>query len=426
MDAKELETVRRNLDRFLKPFADGIKTAPSRAHLTTYVSGQISGLERKSVEPMALAADIPPRTLQEFLGLHRWDEVLLREHVQAHVACEHPYPNAIAIVDETGCPKKGNETVGVERQYCGATGKIDNCVMTVQLGYATPDFQTLIDSDLYLPKKWMESPERRRKVGIPETVEFREKWRIGLDLLDRAKGQGVTVRWVTADEEYGKAAGFRHGVATRGLLYVVEVPKSTYGWLVASGRRARIVVPRTGPRRADEMWADDGPAWQAYHVKNTELGAIVWEARAGRVVVSEEHRPGEEQWLLVARNVLDGEVKYFLSNAPGNTRVEAMLAVGFSRCRIERMFEDTKGEIGFDHFEVRGYRAVLRHMIISLVSHLFLMEETDRLRKKKSVVECVPGAAGGGGATGPGSAEIRTAAAAGAPGGRHRVRAGAA
>jgi len=221
MDPKELEIVRQHLDQFVDSVADVIKTAPSRAHLKTYVAGQVSALERKSVEPMALAAGTAPRSVQEFLGLHRWREGALRDRLQARVAHDHPDPQAIAIVDETGCPKKGTETVGVARQYCGATGKIDNCVMTVHLGYATPTFQTLVDSDLYLPRAWREAPERRQKVGIPAGLAFREKWRIALDLVDRARGHGIAVRWMTADEDYGRVAGFRDGVAARGLWYVV-------------------------------------------------------------------------------------------------------------------------------------------------------------------------------------------------------------
>lgn len=183
MDVNELRRIRRNLDRFLGQFADCFRTVPSRRHLRTYVRGQVSHLDRKSIEPMALAAKVPPRSLQEFIGLHRWDRDAMRDRVQEIVVRDHADAHAVAVVDETGCPKKGTHTVGVARQYCGATGKIDNCVMTVHLGYAAKGFHTLIDSDLYLPRDtWCADPGRRRAAGIPDTVTFRPKWRIALTL----------------------------------------------------------------------------------------------------------------------------------------------------------------------------------------------------------------------------------------------------
>jgi SRSO17 transposase len=409
MDRDQVSRMRRRLGAFVRRFDRCIKTKPSRRHLRTYVGGQVSDLPRKSVEPMALQAGVPPRTLQEFLGLHRWDEAAVRRRVQQIVQREHGDPNAIAVVDETGCPKKGEKTAGVQRQYCGASGKIDNCVISVHLGFATQDFHTLVDGDLYLPKEtWHEDRERCRAAGIPDTVVYRPKWRIALDLLERSRANGLVVRYLTADEGYGSKPGFRGGVAAMGLISVVEVPCSTRGWTKrprmvapeASGGMGRprtrsTLAPEAKPaRRVDRVWQRGGPRWEAFHVKNTEKGPVIWEARATRFVPSEEHLPGEEGWLIVARHVLTGEVKYFLSNAPAETPMEVLLHIGFSRWSIERDFQDAKGEIGFDHFEVRQYRSLMRHVILSLVSLLFLMRETKHLRKKKPVVECAPGAAG--------------------------------
>ena len=136
MDVSVLKKTRRNLDKFLGQFADCIQTARSRRHLRTYVGGQVSHLERKSIEPVAPEAKVPPRSLQEFIGLHRWDHAAVGDRVQEIVVRDRSDVNAIAVIDETGCPKKGDQTAGVERQYCGATGKIANCVVSVHLGYA--------------------------------------------------------------------------------------------------------------------------------------------------------------------------------------------------------------------------------------------------------------------------------------------------
>lgn len=407
MKTKELKEIRRNLDVFLKEFDDCIKTAPSREHLRTYTGGQLSDLERKSVEPIALDAGVPPRTLQCFMSLHKWNEGAVRERVQDIVMRDHAADNAIALIDETSFPKKGDKTAGVQRQYCGATGKTDNCVVTVDLGYTDGDFHTLVDSDLYLPKEtWDEDRERCRDAGIPDEVVYREKWAVALDLLKRSQENGMRFKWLTADELYGGCGAFRSGVSALGVRYVVEIPRNTYGWLSrpptvgpanSSGRgrkRTRVTLSPKAPaaRRVDELWLRGGPSWEAFHIKDTEKGPMVWEARIGDIWVPENGLPAQKRRLIVARNVIDNEIKYFLCDAPKNTPVETLLHVAFSRWRIERIFQDAKGEVGLDHFEVRNYLPLKRHMILSMVSLLFLMRETKRLREKKHLVEPVPGA----------------------------------
>jgi len=248
-------------------------------------------------------------------------------------------------------------------------------------------------------------------------VTYRPKWRIALDLLRHTLGNGVPMKDLTADEEYGRCGAFRAEVDALGLLYMVEVPCALTGWT----QRPRVLGPRVGPtgrgrprtrpelatgapatRRVDRLWKRGGPSWKAFHVKNTQKGPGVWEARTTRFSPwTSGGLPGNELWLIVARNVLDGEVKYFLSNAPSEAPVEVLLHVAFSRDHIEKLFEEGKGEVGLDHFEVRGYRAVRRHLILSMVSLLFVAEQTEALRGGKSVVEPLPGSSGHRGATGP-------------------------
>jgi SRSO17 transposase len=402
----EIRFLKSRLNHFLKQFDDCIKTAPSRAHLRTYVNGQVGGLERKSVEPMALAAGIAPRTLQEFLGLHRWDQDAVRRRVQEIVMRDHADDNAIGLIDETSFAKKGDKTAGVQRQWCGSTGKKDNCVMTVHLGYSVGDFHAPIDGDLYLPEEsWHADRARCREAGIPDEVVYRPKWQIALDVIDRAMRNGVRFKYLVADEAYGRVPAFLYGVAGRGIYYVVEVPKSVCGWT----KRPCVSVPkRTAPtgrepskprlaphakraRRVDQLWKRGGPSWRRFHVKNTDKGPLVWDARVVRFYPSEDQLPAEECRLVVARNVLTGEVKYFLSNAPHEIPAEVLLHVAFSRWHIERVFEDGKGQVGLDHFEVRGYLPLIRHLILSMVSLLFLVHETQRLREKKTAMVRAPG-----------------------------------
>jgi SRSO17 transposase len=406
MDVRDLKALRDQLDDYVNLYADCIKTAPSRKHLRTYVNGQISDLERKNVEAIALDAGVPPRSLQEFLGIHRWDEAVMGTRVQHLVQDRHGDENAIVPVDETSFQKKGKKTAGVQRQYCGATGKTDNCVVSVHLGYVTGDFQTLIDSDVYLPEAWLADEERCREAGIPDTLQFRTKPMIALDLLRRTISNGVRFKYVTTDELYGRSARFRREVASMGLIYVVEVPSSQFGWIRrpatvqptdtsrGAGRpriKTRLARGARRCRRVDEIAKRARRPMQAFRIKDSDKGPVVWEARAMRFFPRDDGLPDEECWLIIARNVLDGEMKYFLSNAPKGTPVEVMLHVAFARSAIERLFEDSKGEVGLDHFEVRRYKAVMRHLILSMVSMLFLAEQTQRLRKKKPGLDDLPG-----------------------------------
>jgi SRSO17 transposase len=406
MEAAEIRRLGPLLDRFLSQFDDCFDRKDTRAHLPVYVRGQLSDLPRKSVEPMALAADVPPRTLQQFLSLLEWDEGRLVDRLQQRVASAHADPNGIGLIDETGCPKKGYKTPGVQRQYCGATGKVENCVVTVHLGYAVDDFHCLLDSELYLPEAWAADRERCRAAGIPDTVVYRPKWRIALELLDRAAGNGVRFAWLTFDEGYGGKPEFLRELGRRGQVYGAEVPCSFGGWLKPPRlrRRPRSLRPARPPSTVADL-ARYSPAlrdqtWQRFRVKDGSKGPVVWEAKRVRFFpVTADGDPGAPVHLVVARNVLDPtEVKYFVSNAPPATTLGTLLKVAFSRWHVERCFEDEKTELGFDHYEGRNYRGLLRHQAVTAVSHLFLGEVHQQWRGEKSGTDRLPTAHGGRGA----------------------------
>lgn len=401
----EIADLPRRLRRFAGEFEDCFVRKPTQGHFHSYMRGQTSRLERKSVEPMALEMGVPPRTLQEFLGLSRWDHLKMRERLRQRVVTRHPGEAPIALIDETSFAKKGEKTACVQRQYCGSTGKKDNCVVTVNLGYAVPDFHALIDCDLYLPEAtWADDPGRRKEAGIPEELEFRTKGQIALDLLRRAQENGAGFKYLTADELYGSSSEFRAGVAELGITYMVEASRTVYGWtkhprFESPAMSSRGGRPRKKPRlaederehrRVDELWQRGGPSWAGYHVKDTEKGPVVWEARATRFWPSHQGGYLAECWLVVARNVQTQELKYFLSNASAETSIETLLHVAFTRAEVEQLFEAAKGAIGLDHFEVRHYVPLVRHLTVSMASLLFLSEETTRLRKKQ-VVEHLPG-----------------------------------
>lgn len=375
--AAEIKRLDTKLNRFLKRFEPCIKTAPSRSHMKTYVAGQVGPLERKNIEAMALDTGVKPRTLQSFMETLCWDEDAVARKNREIIRQEHFDECAIGVIDETGDPKKGDQTVGVKRQYCGATGKRDNCVVTVHLAYISGEFAALADADLYLPTEWCEDQDRRAEAGVPEEIEFRTKPEIALDILKRTLDEGVPMKYLCADELYGRSSNFRREVAGLGLTYVVEIPCNLSGWTESRLQKGKEAI------RVDELWKRGGPKWQMFHIKNTGTGPVVWEVRAARFSVKEDDAASPAQWLLVARNLLTGEVKYFLANAPTKAPLETLLHVAFRRWHIERLFEDAKGQTGFDQSEMRKYLPHKRHLILTMTSILFLMREVVRLRKKQ-------------------------------------------
>ena len=230
MDVKEIGNMGKELAEFLGEFDDCFGRSEPRRHLRTYVGGQLSNLPRKSIEPIALDTGVPPRTLQRFFASVQWDEQRMVDRTQWIVARDHPHRQAIGVVDETGNPKKGIHTACVQRQWCGNTGKIDNCVVSVHIAYAAGDFQCLLDSDLYLPQAWADDQGRREAAGIPADAVYRKKTAIALDQIGRALGNGIRVAAWTFDEWYGRDREFLDGLDALGQSYIGEVPSTFVGW----------------------------------------------------------------------------------------------------------------------------------------------------------------------------------------------------
>jgi len=384
------------LSEYLGEFDDCFISPDTRYHLREYVKGQLSDLPRKNVQRIARLADVPPRTLQEFLSLSAWDEDRLRDTVQHLVTRDHAEEQAIAIVDESGHPKKGKKTACVHRDYCGASGKIDNCVMGVHLCYASFDgrFRAMLDSDLFLPKDGWNGSDRREEAEIPPLVVYRGKQFIALEQLSRALSNGMHFGWVTADEWYGQKPNFVHGLEALGLRFVLEIPKNLMGWV---REPADIDVTR-GEVQNLARWSTPmlRQQWVDFHIKDTQAGAMVWEVRATPFWMQWEGQVIGPYWLVVARDRLNQDtVKYFLSNAPAGVPLEVIVHVAFSRWPVERTLEDEKSELGLSDFAVRKYPSVLRHLRITQVSHLFLARQTKRLAEKKSGGDDLPGTQGG-------------------------------
>jgi SRSO17 transposase len=419
MDAKTIMKIKPALNRFLKQFDGCFGRSSTRQYLPVYVRGQLSDLPRKSIEPMADAAGVPARNLQEFLGLYRWDEHRLRDQLQQYLGNRHGHRHNVGVIDDTSFVKKGDRTACVQRQHCGAVGKIENCVVSVHLAYATPDFHTLIDSDLFLPEHtWDADRDRCRKAGIPDSVVFRPKTQIALEQLRRAVTNGVRFAWLTFDEGYGHSGPFLRELDQMGQNFVAEIPQDTQVRTACpevlykarsqdrrpgrQKRYPRLKVKNNAPaevrhilKHSPRLRQQD---WKTYHVKDGTKGPMVWKAKRLTVWQTDEKGlPSRPYQLVIARNVLDpNEVKYFLSNASELTPTEVVLRVAFTRWTVERAFEDSKTELGMDHFEVRHYRSIQRHLILCCLSHLFISEFCLKQRGEKSQPDGLPGPDGSG------------------------------
>jgi len=391
MEADEIGRLGTELKSYMRKFEGCFGRHEPAGHAALYVRGQLSNLPRKSVEPMADQAGIDPRALQKFLAQHQWDDARMVRQTHAIVARDHAHPQSIGVIDETSFAKKGTKTPGVQRQHCGATGKTDNCTVTVHLGYATPEFHCLLSSALFLPESWSMDRERCREAGIPDNLVHRPKWQIALEQHQQALEQGVQLTWVTADEAYGRPVEFHLELTRRRQLYVVEVPVNFYAWgrlpkVIAGGRGPRLGKNAHGSTVADLAqfsWTFASQSWQAFHIKDGTKGPVVWEIKTAPIYLKDSAGlPTQAHWLIVARNALDhAEVKYFVSNAKQTVPLRLLLHVAFSRWHVERCFEDEKTELGMDHFEVRTYRAMMRHLALTAVSHLFVARVHQRLKK---------------------------------------------
>lgn len=359
---------------YLGRYRDCFLQKRTMAHFDTYCRGLLSDLPRKSVEPIALEAGTAVRTLQEFLVTAHWDQECARTRLQTDLAATVAAIPAdalgtVGVIDETSCQKWGDQTPGVQRQYLGCVGKVDNGIVTVHVGVSKGRFQALLDADLYLPQSWDADRERCRAAGIPDDVRSRPKWRIALDQLVRLSGNGMSFDWLVFDEGYGAAVPFLRILNLVGQRFVAEVP-------------VNFVVRKRldgAARRADQrLTAADAKAGRRYRLKHQTVADSVWRATEAVVWVA-----GQKHKLIVTINEATAEVKYFLTNAT-TERLTRVLAVAFRRWTVEHAFRLGKQEAGLMHFEGRDYLGLIRHLVLALVVLGFVATHTERLRGEKS------------------------------------------
>jgi SRSO17 transposase len=381
----------------------------ARAQSLVYLRGLLGAEGRKSAEPMALVFGQPPEgevsqlqvlALQRFLTYSPWDAQAIQREIQA-VFAEQLVPSTaqwslgtVGVIDGSGFAKKGTESVGVQRQYCGRLGKQENCQVGVFLVGVTPDGCALLDNQLYLPREWAKDKKRRKKVYVPKGLRFRTEPQLGVDLLRRTRDAAhVHLDWVIADERYGQNGTFLDGLDELEQRYVVEVPVNTTVWTEdpagavppSQGQGRPPTRPQRDAVRSVQAIAADLPAeaWQTLKLRDGATGPLVFQFAAMRVWAVRHRRPGPAIWLVVRRSLeVDAEIKYYVSNAPADTSLDTLALVTGCRYRVEEWFQEGKSYLGMAQYEARAWSSWHHHMSLVALAHLFVTLTRRRLKKK--------------------------------------------
>ena len=366
------------IERYLPLFA----RKEQEQHALVVVQGRLSNLERKTSEPIAYLAGQERKPVQNFVGAGAWDDEAIMSELRRHVREEWEDAEAVLVLDPSSFPKKGTESCGVDRQWCGRLGKLDNCQVGVFWGYASPKGRALVDRRLYLPKDWAEDRPRREKCHVPKEIVFQEKWRIGLERLALI-GSELPHGWIAADDEFGRVTEFRAALRQRRERYVLDIPSNTLirvvGERTAAGRKAPFV-------RVD-TWAAQQPAarWQKLSVRAGTKGERVVRALTVLVQTKDEDGcAGPAEQLVVIRNVAgEPQTWYALSNAK-HAPLKTLVAVKGWRHTIEELYQDGKGEVGLGQYEVRSWVGWHHHMTLAILALWFLELEKHRVGKKNT------------------------------------------
>ena len=420
---QDLTDVADELTAYHAHFAPLFPRREQREWAALYLRGLLlADVPRKNVEAMALRlrgagpnAARTVRALQQFVSEGTWDDTAILAAHQKLVDQTMGEDDGVLIIDGSDVPKQGRHSVGVARQWCGASGKTDNCQAGVYLGYASRRGYTLLDRRLYLHASWFveDHQELWRACAIPDGVRFQTKLELAAEMVEQIQQQRrVRARWLACDEGYGQDPAFLDRVAATGLWYLAEVPGLTHVWPrqdpatglacpppqlwvppTPSGRwgraftKARLHPDSPRPVRVDTLLAQlPDHAWRRYRILEGSKGPLIADFAALRAVATRHGLPGPEVWVLVRRAVgeagAEREVKLYLSNAPADTPLVELVRVSGMRWPIESCFEEGKSELGLDHYELRSWRGWHHHMTLVLLAHHFLVRLQQRLNER--------------------------------------------
>lgn len=388
---KDIERFLEELANYMELFKSAFQRVEQRTRSTAYLCGLLGNATRKNIEQMALGLGEKVRSLQYFVGQSPWEAepvIVIHQQVVGETLGEE---DGVALMDESSAVKQGDDSVGVARQYCGSVGKVANGQVGVYLGYASRKGYSLIEGQLFMPDEWFEEEhaERRKACGIPEDLGYKTKPEIGLELLQKAQKRGsLPFQWVAADALYGDSPTFRDGVADLDKRYFTEIRCTTPIWCT----QPKVYVPKwkgrgRRPTRLRLRYASQHPVqvkelvrnipkkdWVHAVIKEGSKGPIACEFAFLRVTESRGNLPASELWLIIRRNLDDPSlIKYYFSNAPANTPLSEFVRVSGMRWPIETIFEEAKGEVGLDHYEMRSWLGWHHHMLLVSLAHHFLV-----------------------------------------------------
>ena len=395
MTADDLHALLPKLEEFHARFHRFFPRSESRARAQTYLIGLNLPIERKNVENIAEEVGASPRRMQQFLANSPWDDEGCVGELQRFVGEQLGTRDGVLVMDGSGFAKKGTCSAGVARQYSGTLGRVDNCQVGVFLNYASSLGHTLVDRRLYIPERWFEEDEsaaaRRKRAGLPETLGFQTKLDLAGEMVKEADRRGsLPYQWVTGDAEFGDCHDLRRLVEQLDKWYLFEVSSTAEVWTSDPGwqvpaRTAGRGRPRTRPcptasspaaRTVAEVARGlHSGAWARHRVTEGAKGPREYEFTRLRVTEKRQGEPGPSGWMMVRRPVGCAdpkEYKYYLSNAPKTASLAEMAWVGCLRWTIEEDFEQSKGELGLDHYEATLYRAWYHHITLVLLALAFV------------------------------------------------------
>ena len=404
VEERDVENFIDELRGFHEEFRDFFLRSESRENFFHYMVGQFSELERKSIEPIALNVEGGKvRSIQRLISDVVWDEKNMLRKYRSMIADDMGDTNGVLIFDESGFPKKGNDSVGVSKQYCGTLGKVDNCQVGVFAAYASSQGYALLDKRLFIPEKWFNDDyaDRRKKCKVPEELGFKTKPQLAIDMLDEIQKEDmVPFKYIVADSIYGNSPEFIDAVGKIvGTTYFVSVPSDTLCWLETpitiekqytyKGKiRSKLVVENTEKKPisiSSLAKSINNYFWYKRKVSEGTKGPIEYEFTKRRVTLSRDGLPYKTVWLVIKRTIEEiPRYSYCISNAPISTRLKTFVWLSGIRWAIEQCFEETKTELGMDQYEVRKYPGWNHHILTCMLAHFFLWHLKIRLGKKST------------------------------------------